>query len=133
LLGFLGFLSFGFESSFLAFPKMSENKKVVAETRLSLSEEKNLGFLESIAKTNTEKITKEILEGLSEDTSCNTPGVNIPLDNKYGFKHVISVDKTDAKILIIFAYRDFYIASVSSDASAPSFLFSSDRALPKFS
>jgi hypothetical protein len=36
--------------------------------KLSLSEEKNLGFLESIAKTNTEKITREILEGLSEDT-----------------------------------------------------------------
>jgi hypothetical protein len=48
---------------------MSEDKKATAETRLSLSEEKNLGFLESIAKTNTEKITKEILEGLSEDTS----------------------------------------------------------------
>jgi hypothetical protein len=62
------FLSFGFESSFLAFPKMSEDKKVVAETKLSLSEEKNLGFLESIAKTNTEKITREILEGLSEDS-----------------------------------------------------------------
>jgi hypothetical protein len=68
LFGFLGFLSFGFESSFLAFPKMSEDKKVVAETKLSLSEEKNLGFLESIAKMNTEKITSEILEGLSEDT-----------------------------------------------------------------
>jgi hypothetical protein len=68
LLGFLGFLSFGFESSFLAFPKMSEDKKAVAETKLSLSEEKNLGFLESIAKMNTEKITREILEGLSEDT-----------------------------------------------------------------
>jgi hypothetical protein len=27
------------------------------------------GFLESMAKSNTEKITKEILEGLSEDTS----------------------------------------------------------------
>jgi hypothetical protein len=27
------------------------------------------GFIESMAKTNTEKITKEILEGLSEDTS----------------------------------------------------------------
>jgi hypothetical protein len=67
LFGFLGFLSFNFESSFLAFPKMSEDKKAVAETRLSLSKEKNLGFLESIAKTNTEKITKEILEGLSED------------------------------------------------------------------
>jgi hypothetical protein len=48
---------------------MSEDKKAVAETRLSLSEENNLGFLESIAKTNTEKITREILEGLSEDTS----------------------------------------------------------------
>jgi hypothetical protein len=47
---------------------MSEDKKAVAETKLSLSEEKNLGFLESIAKTNTEKITKKILEGLSEDT-----------------------------------------------------------------
>jgi hypothetical protein len=47
---------------------MSQDKKVVAEMRLSLSEEKNLGFLESIAKTNTENITREILEGLSEDT-----------------------------------------------------------------
>ena len=47
---------------------MSQKKKVVAEMKLSLSEEKNLGFLESIARTNTEKITREILEGLSEDT-----------------------------------------------------------------
>jgi hypothetical protein len=28
---------------------------------------------------------------------CNTLGANIPLDNEYKFKHVISVDKTDAK------------------------------------
>jgi hypothetical protein len=62
------FLSFVFESTFLAFLKMFEDKKVVAESKLSLSEEMNLGFLELIAKTNTEKITKEILEGLSEDT-----------------------------------------------------------------
>jgi hypothetical protein len=47
---------------------MSEDKKTVAESKLSHSEEMNLGFLESIAKTNTEKITREILEGLSEDT-----------------------------------------------------------------
>jgi hypothetical protein len=47
---------------------MSQEKKVVAGVKLSLSEEKNLGFIESIAKTNTEKITREILEGLSEDT-----------------------------------------------------------------
>jgi hypothetical protein len=52
---------------------MSQNKKVVAETKLSkeekLSEEKNASFIESIAKTNIEKITREIFEGLSEDTS----------------------------------------------------------------
>jgi hypothetical protein len=47
---------------------MSEEKKVVTEMKLSLSEEMHLGFLESIAKTNTEKITRNILEGLSEDT-----------------------------------------------------------------
>jgi hypothetical protein len=50
---------------------MSEDKKAIAESKLSLSEEMNLGFLESIAKTNTEKITREILEGLSEDNGCN--------------------------------------------------------------
>jgi hypothetical protein len=64
----LRFFSFGLNRTFSTFPKMSQDKKVVAKTKLSLSEEKNLGFLESIAKTNTEKITREILEGLSEDT-----------------------------------------------------------------
>jgi hypothetical protein len=57
---------------------MSQDKKVAAETKLTeeekLFEEKKAvdsyiaGFVESMAKTNTEKITKEILEGLSEDT-----------------------------------------------------------------
>jgi hypothetical protein len=51
---------------------MSQDKKAIAETKLSEEEkilkEKTAEFIESIAKTNTEKITKEILEGLSEDT-----------------------------------------------------------------
>jgi hypothetical protein len=51
---------------------MSQDKKAVAETKLSeeekLLKDKTTGFIESIAKTNTEKITKEILEGLYEDT-----------------------------------------------------------------
>jgi hypothetical protein len=51
---------------------MSQEKKTIAEMKLTkeekLLEEKTDGFIESIAKTNTEKITKEILEGLSEDT-----------------------------------------------------------------
>jgi hypothetical protein len=57
--------------------KMSQEKKVVVETKLTeeakLFEEKTVdpyvaGFVESMSKTNTEKITKEILEGLSKDT-----------------------------------------------------------------
>jgi hypothetical protein len=57
---------------------MSQEKKVVAETKLTeeakLFEEKKAidpyvaRFVESMAKTNTKKITKEILEGLYEDT-----------------------------------------------------------------
>jgi hypothetical protein len=57
---------------------MSQDEKVAAETKLTeeekLFEEKKVvnpyiaRFIESMAKTNTEKITKELLEGLSEDT-----------------------------------------------------------------
>jgi hypothetical protein len=36
-------------------------------------------------------------EILLRGEGCNTPGVYISLDNEYEFKHVISVDKTDAK------------------------------------
>jgi hypothetical protein len=68
LIGFFKFLSFVSERSLSAFSKMSEDKKDVVESKLSLSEEKNLGFLELMAKTNIEKITREILEGLSKDT-----------------------------------------------------------------
>ena len=39
---------------------MSEDNKVVGGSKLSLSEEMHLGFLQSMSKTNTEKITKEI-------------------------------------------------------------------------
>jgi hypothetical protein len=52
--------------------KMTEKVKLTKETKLF--EEKKVadpyiaGFIESMEKTNTEKITKEILEGLSEDT-----------------------------------------------------------------
>jgi hypothetical protein len=57
---------------------MSQDKRVAAKMKLTeeekLFEEKKAvnpyiaGFIESMAKTNTEKITKEILEGLFEDT-----------------------------------------------------------------
>jgi hypothetical protein len=57
---------------------MTEETKLTAETKVAegtkLFEGKKAvnpyiaGFIESMAKTNTEKITKEILKGLSEDT-----------------------------------------------------------------
>jgi hypothetical protein len=74
------FLSFSLKNTFSSFPKedMSQDKKIAAETKLTeeekLFEKKKAanpyiaGFIESMAKSNTEKITKEILEGLSEDT-----------------------------------------------------------------
>jgi hypothetical protein len=52
--------------------KMTEDKKTTKE--MKLYEEKKVadpfiaGFIESMAKKNTEKITKEIMEGLSEDS-----------------------------------------------------------------
>jgi hypothetical protein len=51
---------------------MTKEKKMTAETKL-FEEKKSVdpfiaGFVESMSKTNTEKITKEILEGLSKDT-----------------------------------------------------------------
>jgi hypothetical protein len=59
--------------------KMTKEMKLTAETKVAeetkLFEGKKAvnpyipRFIESMAKTNTEKITKEILEGLSEDTS----------------------------------------------------------------
>jgi hypothetical protein len=54
---------------------MTEKEKLTE--KMKLFEEKKAadpyiaGFIESMAKTNTEKITKEILEGLSEDTGDN--------------------------------------------------------------
>jgi hypothetical protein len=53
--------------------KMTEEKKTTEETKL-FEEKKAVdpfiaGFIESMAKTNIEKITKEIMEGLSEDSN----------------------------------------------------------------
>jgi hypothetical protein len=52
--------------------KMTEEKKTTEETKLfkekKVADPYIAGFIESMAKTNTEKITKEIMEGLSEDS-----------------------------------------------------------------
>ena len=53
---------------------MSQGRKVAAETKLTEEEKKTMdsyiaGFVESMTKTNTEKITNEMLAGLSKDSS----------------------------------------------------------------
>jgi hypothetical protein len=51
---------------------MTEEKKTTVETKLyeeiKVPDPFIAGFIESMEKTNTEKITKEIMEGLSEDS-----------------------------------------------------------------
>jgi hypothetical protein len=42
-------------------------------------------------------VTPLVLLALKFEHNCNTPGVYILLNNEYEFKHVISVDKMDAK------------------------------------
>jgi acyl-coenzyme A synthetase/AMP-(fatty) acid ligase len=55
--------------------KMTQRVKLTEETKLFVEKKVAnpyiVGFIESMAKTNTEKITKEILEGLCEDTGDN--------------------------------------------------------------
>jgi hypothetical protein len=79
LASFSSSLSFGFKKLVFTISeeKMSQDKKVSVGTKLTevekLFEEKTVdpyiaGFVESMAKTNIEKITQEILEDLSEDT-----------------------------------------------------------------
>jgi hypothetical protein len=84
--------------------KMTEEKKRTAEMKVTeetkLFEEKKTvdpfiaGFVESMSKTNTEKITKEILEGLSEDTDDSDI-----YDVESGDEKILKTDPGDQAIL----------------------------------
>ena len=54
------------EEKKMAEEKMTEEKKLYEEKKVA--DPFIAGFFESMVKTNTEKITKEIMEGLSEDS-----------------------------------------------------------------
>jgi hypothetical protein len=94
---------------------MSQDKKVVAETKLTeeekLFEQKKAvnpyiaGFLESMAKSNIEKITKEILEGMSEDTGDSDNydaeiGVKIPKIDRGGQAIQSSESQPSSKVTL---------------------------------
>jgi hypothetical protein len=112
--------------------KMTEEKKTTGETKLY--EEKKVvdpfiaGFIESMAKTNTEKITKEIIEGLSEDSDDSDSydvesGDEDSKDRSWRPSHTI-FGKSTIKQSHIDAmrgryFRDMSIVRVGGDSTAP--------------
>jgi hypothetical protein len=112
--------------------KMTEEKKTTGETKLY--EEKKVadpfidGFIESMAKTNIEKITKEIIEGLSEDSDDSDSydvesGDEDSEDRPWRPSHTI-FGKSTIKQSHIDAirgryFRDMSIVRVGGDSTAP--------------
>jgi hypothetical protein len=118
--------------------KMSKEKKVVAETKLTeettLFEEKKAAdpyiarFIESMAKTNTEKITKEILEGLSEDTGDSDSydvesGDEDSEDRPWGPSHAVfgksTIKQSHLENMRGRYFRDMSIVRASGDNDVP--------------
>jgi hypothetical protein len=112
--------------------KMTEEKKITEETKLY--EEKKVadpfiaGFYEPMAKTNTEKITKEIMEGLSKDSEDSDSydvesGDEDSEDRPWRPSHTI-FGKSTIKQSHIDAmrgryFRDMSIVRVRGDSTAP--------------
>jgi hypothetical protein len=112
--------------------KMTEEKKTTEE--MKLFEEKKVedpyiaGFIESMAKTNIEKITKEIMEGLSEDYDDSDSydvesGDEDSEDRPWSPSHTI-FGKSTTKQSHIDAmrgryFRDMSIVRVGGDSTAP--------------
>jgi hypothetical protein len=112
--------------------EMTEVKKLTEEKKLY--EEKKVvdpfiaGFYESMEKTNTEKITKEIMEGLSEDSDDSDSydvesGDEDSEDRPWWPSHTI-FGKSSIKHSHIDAmrgryFRDMSIVRVGGDSTAP--------------
>jgi hypothetical protein len=112
--------------------KMTEEKKTTGETKLF--EEKKVadpfiaGFIESMAKTNTEKITKEIMEGLSKDSGDSDSydmesGDEDSEDRPWRPSHTIFRNSTIKQSHIDAMrgkyFRDMSIIRVGGDSTAP--------------
>jgi hypothetical protein len=112
--------------------KMTEEKKTTEETKLY--EEKKVvdpfiaGFYESMAKTNTEKITKEIMEGLSEDSEDSDSygtesGDEDSEDRPWRPSHTIfgksTIKQSHIDSMRGRYFRDMSIVRVGEDSTAP--------------
>jgi hypothetical protein len=118
--------------------KMTEEKKMTEETKLSeetkLFEEKKAAnpfiarFFESMSRTNTEKITKEILEGLSEytddiDSYDAESGHEDSEDRPWRPSHTIfgksTIKENHVDAMRGRYFRDMTIVRVGGDSAAP--------------
>jgi hypothetical protein len=133
------FLSFGLNTRFHhVWKKMTVEMKLTVETKVAegtkLFEGKKAanpyiaGFIESMAKTNTEKITKEILEGLSEDTGDSDSydsesGDEDSEDRPWRPSHTIfgksTIKQSHIDAMRGIYFRDMSIIRVGGDNTAP--------------
>jgi hypothetical protein len=112
--------------------KMTEEKKLIEEKKLY--EEKKVAdpfiakFYESMAKTNTEKITKEIMEGLSEDSDDSDSydvesGDEDSEDRPWRLSHTIfgksSIKQSHIDDMRGRYFRDMSIVRVGGDSTVP--------------
>jgi hypothetical protein len=112
--------------------KMTEETKLTEGTKL-FEEKKAVdpyiaGFIELMAKTNTEKITKEILEGLSEDT-CDSDSYDVESgdedseDRPWRPSHAVFGKSTIKQSLLENMrgryFRDMSIVRASGDNNVP--------------
>jgi hypothetical protein len=117
---------------------MSEEKKMTKETKITedtkLFEEKKVadpfitGFFESMAKTNTEKITREILADLSEDSDDGDEydaesGDEDSEDRSWRPSHTIfgksTIKQSHVDAMRGRYFRDMTIVRVGGDNTAP--------------
>jgi hypothetical protein len=106
--------------------KITENKKLYEEKKVA--DPFIAGFYESMAKTNTEKITKEIMEGLSEESDDSDSydvesGDEDSEDRPWRPSHTI-FGKSTIKQSHIYTmrrryFRDMSIVRVGGDNTAP--------------
>jgi hypothetical protein len=126
-----------FELQFKDVCPMSEEKKMTEEKmteEMKMYEEKKVadpfivGFYESTAKTNTEKITKEIMEGLSEDSHDSDSydvesGDEDSEDRPWRPSHTIfgksSIKQSHIDTMRGRYFRDMSIVRVGGDNTAP--------------
>jgi hypothetical protein len=78
----------GFTPFFLVY-----GAEAILPTDLEYGSTRTKAYDDQSNRTNREDSLDQL-----EEARCNTPGVYIPLDSEYEFKHVISVNKTDTKV-----------------------------------